>query len=238
MAPSKACRPQSTKLPQPEVCNVSWADALDFLRLYLLGQQTRLSFPTPLQGLSESAPGRALRPKLAWDRGQKRNSGALPGPRSRNMAKCPAPDRTQVCRHPPPFPRPAPRLCQRVGSDLDCPAGAGVVVCRERTATPGLSECLTLKKTEKGSHGGLPSRTCGHWVRGNSGQLALPSSFLQSAPRDLAALGSLGAWVGAHQAASQTWVHPRLLQKFVAGRLALCGASLGLERPALRSATT
>lgn len=101
MAPSKACRPQSTKLPQPEICNVSWADALDFLRLYLLGQQTRLSFPTPLQGLSESAPGRALRPKLAWDRGQKRNSGALPGPRSRNMAKCPAPDRTQVCRHPP-----------------------------------------------------------------------------------------------------------------------------------------
>lgn len=85
------------------------------------------------------------------------------------MANCSAPEGTQVLGYPSPFALPTSKLHQRVGSDLDCPAGAGVLMCRE---DGDLSECL--KKTEKGSHEGLPLRTLPHWVRGNPVQLALP----------------------------------------------------------------
>lgn len=122
---------------------------------------------------------RALRPKLAWNRGQSATLG------------CALTEKPEHCqgscsrRHPSLFNPLNLTLHLDSGrewgvSDLDCPAGAGALVCREKTVTPGGSECLILKT--KGSHEGLPSRTFRHWVRGNSGQLALPSSLLQSAP--------------------------------------------------------
>lgn len=107
--------------------------------------------------LSERAPMWALHPKLARDRGQSATRGrALPEKPEYSQGSCS---------------RQYPSLLSPLNitlhldsaewgvSDLDCPAGAGVLVCRERTVTPGRSECLILKTTEQGSHEGEPFAT-------------------------------------------------------------------------------
>lgn len=130
-APFKVCSPQNTKFPPASGLKCFWTDTLVFLRIYLLAQQTRFSFQTKTLQVFRERSYSGCTPQTSKGQSAKRNSGALPGPRSRNMANCPTPKGTQVLGYPPPFGLPTPRLHQRVGSDLDCPAGAGVLVCRE-----------------------------------------------------------------------------------------------------------
>lgn len=130
-APSKDYSPQNTKFPPTSGLKCFWTDSLVLLRIYLLEQQTRFSFQTKILQVFRERSYADCTPQTSKGQSAKRNPGARPGPRSRNTANCTAPEGTQVLGYPPPFALPTPRLHQRVGSDLDCPAGAGVLVCRE-----------------------------------------------------------------------------------------------------------
>lgn len=199
-APSKVCSPQNTKFPPASGLKCFWIDTLVSLRIYLLKQQTLFSFQTKILQVFRGRSYAGCMPQTSKGQSAKRNSGARPGPRSRNKANCPAPEGTQVLGYRPPFALPTSRLHQRVGSDLDCPAGAGVLVCREDRDTGPL-------RVSEEDREGQPRRLA----------LANPSalgerqlqptraalSLLQSAP-DLATPGSLRAGVGAHYAATQT----------------------------------
>lgn len=62
------------------------------------------------------------------------------------------------------------------------------MVCRERMETPGGPRRVLVFLSREGKEGQarsarLPSRASSHWVRGNYGQLSLPSRPLPAAPR-------------------------------------------------------
>lgn len=78
----------------------------------------------------------------------------------------------------------------------------------------------------------LPSPASRHWVRGNSGQLSLPSRPLPAAP-GRSRPGPRPATVRAHGAAARTWVRARRLAGSSSSPLVLPGWAGAFTRRAL-----
>lgn len=115
-APSKVCSPQNTKFPPASGLKCFWTDTLVFLRIYLFAQQTLFSFQTKTLQVFRERSYSGCTPQTSKGQSAKRNSGARPGPRSRNTANCPAPKGPQVLEYPPPPRARAPLLSLHLDS--------------------------------------------------------------------------------------------------------------------------
>lgn len=109
--------------------NCFWVDAFDFLQSYMWGQQPRLlslppdprSFQKLSYAFTEPQTGKEVEGRV-----RRRDVPQQRGPSSQAL------EATETCK------APASRFRRRVRSDLDCPAGAGVLMCREGMATLGV----------------------------------------------------------------------------------------------------